>query len=466
MMNGKNLEIVENPIIESKCLHFWRTGTARSSLKYLPVLVLVLTLFISGCTEKSPGGVADSSLAVIVADAGQVKGATDVANRYENATGVPVSIIPGDGSSQGPGNLSGDILIANITTIQRHAARGELVPLNSMLMNDTRVNWTCFERPVLVMAGEYPARSGTIYALPFSQDALGIVYRADLLRDPNESAVFCQTYGYPLGLPGTYHELSDLARFFTRNTTGLYGIGFAGLDGPDASSSPWMSILGSYGSGILDRTGHASGTWNTTDSISALLVFRNLSDQQPPGAGSWTDADVAEAFSTGKLAMAITWFSRFSDLQSAADEHNLSVDYMPLPGEMTDKGSHREISVRISGISLINGGDKEKSEAFIAWLYSPEVQMEYAKAGYQPSIVQVQDSYPYLSLNGYNRAFPESMRVGITPEKDASAVDARKAGDGLVRQILASGSRSPQDLKPILDSSAASLDHQLTPGTV
>ena len=342
--------------------------------------------------------------------------------------------------------------------------RGRLVLLNPLLNRSSTVNWTSFERPPLVLVGEYPDKSGEIYALPFHQDALGLVYRADLFGDPGESSAFCQTYGYPLGLPGTYEEISDLAGHFSRNKSGLFGIGFAGMSGPDRASSPWISILSSYGSGIVSRSsGYASGTWNSSEAVSALLMLKNLSGKQPPGAAFWGDAEVADAFSSGTIAMAITWFSRFNSINTAAKAHNISVAFIPLPGEITERGSFRGISVRMDGISLIQGGSQENGQKFLTWFYSPEVQMRYAESGYQPSLMQVQDTNAYLSMNGYNRAFPESMRVGVSQDKGERAGDIMHTCEESVSAVLALNAGSPGEVKHILDASAARIDQGILP---
>lgn len=188
-------------------------------------------------------------------------------------------------------------------------------------------------------------------------------------------------------------------------------------------------------------------------------MLRNLSRYEPHGSDKWGDQEVADAMSSGTTAMAITWFSQFPGIQSAAEKHNLSVGYTPLPGEITEAGSFRGITVRMDGIGVVRGGSQDRALEFLTWFYSPEVQYKYAESGYQPAAISVLDSFPYLSLNLYNRAFPESMRIGVTLEKGEHAEAVRLICEDAIRAILsAEEGKSPEEIMRILNASAASID--------
>ena len=426
-----------------------------------PLIILVLTgsILMSGCINQgssfgSPG------LTILVDDPKQLDTVKELARNYQNQTGTPVTInqVPVDWSAKSEKSLMGDILIADSRKISEFAAYLQLIPLNDHLNTSKQVNWTVFERPSLVMAGEYPEHSGTIYALPFSLDAQGIAFRADLFYNPQESAAFCATYGYPLGVPGTYDELLNLTDFFTRSENGMDGIGFAGLNGSDSISSPWMSIISSYNSGLLDRSsGLASGFWNRSSTISGMMMVRNLSHQRISGSDNWNDNDVIDALLNGKAAMVITWFSKFPELQDRANRQNISIGYMPLPGAETPTGFHRGILVRMDGIGIMNNGSSERAVAFLNWFFSPDVQFTYAQSGHQPAVVSVMDSYPYLSLNSFNRAFPESMRVGVSMRNDTSGA-IREECERFIRTMLSESDLSSNGVNVAMNESARSID--------
>lgn len=432
--------------------------TGRISLFVLLALVVMPYLLVCGCTEKGlPGDTA--ALTILVDDPARMDLVRDVASRYQNATGTPVVVEPVP-SGWEPGTdtpLYGDLLIADAGRVPVFAKNGHIRLLNPLLNTSNAVNWTLFERPTLSLTGEYPDRSGDMYALAFYQDALGLIFRADLFIDPNESAAFCSTYGYPLGVPGTYDELADLATFFTRNGSNLSGIGFAGPDGEDPISCPWMSILASYGSGISDRTsGKVSGAWNSSRTASALTMLRNLSRSTPAGAQSWSDTEVRDAFSSGSIAMAITWFSLFPDILSDADKNNLSAGIMPLPGEITNEGSYRGISVQIDGIGVLSNGSEKKAVGFLEWFYSPQEQLHYASSGYQPALIPVLDSYTYLSMNQYNRAFPESMRMGVSGVTGNNSEIVRGICEETIRNYVYTD--TPGTIQDMLNASVVRLE--------
>lgn len=403
----------------------------------------------------------NTGLTILVDDPHALGMVQNLGREYENKTGVSVSIkqVQSTGDD-GASYQKGDLLIAGISRIPVYASEDRLDSLNTFLSTNSTVNWSVMERPSLNMVGEYPEHSGTIYALPFSQDALGIVYRSDLLDDPNESESFCTTYGYPLGVPGRYSELRDIAEFFSRNSTNLSGIGFAGLGGSDPISSPWLSIVTSYGSDIFGASsGKAAGTWNSSKTVMAMTAMRNLSRYEPVGAEKWGDKDVANALNSGTIAVGITWFSQFPDIQTAAEKQNLSFGYIPLPGEITADGSFRAITVRIDGIGLLKGGSQDRAKEFLTWLYSPVVQFSMAKSGHQPALLTVLDSYPYLNMNPFNRALPESMRIGVSAEKGQYANEVRNVTENAVKAIISpEGDVSQDEILKILNTSAALID--------
>ncbi|MFH0967281.1 MAG: extracellular solute-binding protein [Methanobacteriota archaeon] len=424
----------------------------------LLVLVLLPGFMACGCTEKdlSSGAPGSAALTLLVDDQNQMDTIRDLASRYQNKTGTPVSVqsVPEGWSPNSSMSLRGDLLFADIARIPVFAGEGKLARLNPLLNTSTDVNWTLFERPTLVLAGEYPDRSGNIYALPFSQDALGILYRTDLFNDPANSGAFCLSYGYPIGIPGSYDELSDITSFFSHNEANMSGIGFAGLDGPDPKSSPWLSILSSYGSGVEDRSsGDVSGTWNSSKTLTAMAMLKNLSDSTPVGARTWGDKEVKEAFSSGRIALAVTWFSYFPDILNESGKNNLSIGVIPLPGQVISGESHRGITVSMDGIGLIQDGSQDNAIRFLTWFYSPEEQLAYASSGHQPAIVSVLDSFPYMSMNSFNRAFPESIRMGVTTVKGKNSEAVRVLCEESIRQILASGS-TPEAMQNILDASS------------
>jgi ABC-type glycerol-3-phosphate transport system substrate-binding protein len=429
----------------------------------LVMVILLGGVMTGGCNEKNllqnQGG--SGVLIFLVDDPNQLDNVREIAVKYQNETGTLVSVesVPKEWSPSSSTLLRGDLLVADASRIPVFASDEVLMRLNPLLNTSNAINWTLFESPPLVFVGEFPDRSGDIYALPFFQDALGIVYRADLFSNPDESAAFCQTYGYPIGIPGTYNEVTHLATHFTRKDSNLYGIGFAGLEGPDRHSSPWLSILISYGSGVVDpSSGTVSGVWNSSKTLSALTKLRNFSALMPDNAGSWGDAEVQEGFSSGRIAMAVTWFSLFPKIFSAAEENNLSTGFIPLPGEIVGEESHRGITISMDGIGLVQGGSNDEGLRFLEWFYSPKQQIAYASSGHQPSLLPVLDSFTYLSLNSYNRGFPESMRMGVISPKGENAEEIRQVCENTIRDILSAPDSTPRDTQHILDASVARIE--------
>ncbi len=430
----------------------------------LAISLLVLGLVagvvaVSGCIDQDArAGLQNTGLTILVDDPDLVSDVQELAELYRNETGKEVTVTSLSWEKGGTGSLKGgDLLISDMTRIPVYAQGGQLKSLNPFLDGGIYLNWTLFERPPLVTVGEWPPHSGTFYALPFSSDALGVLYRADLFSDPEAATAFCSTRGYEIGVPGTYEELNALASFFHSQQDGLSGIVYAGLNGPDPQSSPWLSLVSSYGSAVIDNQElQASGRWNSSRTIHGLRMLQNLSQYEPAGADRWGDEEVVEEFGSGKAAIAITWFSRFPEMISHAEENNLTVGFFPLPGEIVDGESYRGITVRIDGISMIDNGSTDAALGFLTWFYSPRSQLEWAQAGHQPSLIPVLDSYEYLSMSLYNRGVPESLRVGVTEGKGVHTEEIRIICEETVREVI----RSPvnETAKEILDASACRID--------
>jgi ABC-type glycerol-3-phosphate transport system substrate-binding protein len=193
-------------------------------------------------------------------------------------------------------------------------------------------------------------------------------------------------------------------------------------------------------------------------------MLRNLSRSEPEGAEKWGDREVIDAFSSGNLAMTVTWFSRFPEMISAAEQRNISVGFFPLPGQVTDSGSHRGVTVKMNGIGIMAGGSAERSMHFLTWFYSPRVQLEWAASGHQPGLVPVTDSNEYLSMNLYNRGFPESLRMGVIEMKGEKSAEIRKICEETVSDFI-SPSPVPQEEQDLssLDRSAARIDRLVHP---
>lgn len=168
---------------------------------------------------------------------------------------------------------------------------------------------------VFSAAGEYPAGSGSYWAVPVSGDGLGWSYRKDKFEDAVEKAGFKAAYGYELGVPGTWERLLDIAEYFHRPSEGFYGAAIYTHREQGALTAGIENVLWAWGSGLGDFGTHrVEGILNSRGGIEAVEFYRELYGYSPPGWGSAYAMEDNQAMTEGMVAMSMNWFSYLADL--------------------------------------------------------------------------------------------------------------------------------------------------------
>ena len=280
-----------------------------------------------------------------------------------------------------------DLTIFDSQSMSEFASQGHVILLNQRLNRSSKIRATDFDRTALRMYAEYPEGSGNFYALPINQDAMGLVYRKDLLEDPKERSSFRTKYGYDLAAPQTYDQLRDIAEFFTRPDQDLYGIATFGSRDYDAVTSAFNNVLWSFGGDLWNsKTGKADGVINSPASLAALQYYKKLFDYSPPGATNWFYDEVNDAIVHGKVAMGINWFYFFTAYGDPA--RNPFADKMGFAGLPGKKGADgrflRYHSVGGQGISLSKySRNVEEAWKFLEWFMSEGIQWKWVRGGAQ-----------------------------------------------------------------------------------
>lgn len=306
-----------------------------------------------------------------------------------------------------------DLTVFDSQSMSEFASQGHVILLNERLAKSSNIRITDFDQTASRMYAEYPEGSGNFYALPVNQDAMGLVYRKDLLEDPKEMASFQTRYGYELAAPQTYEQLRDIAEFFTRPEQNLYGIATFGSRDYDAVTSAFNNVLWSFGGDLWNsKTGKAEGVINSPASLAALQYYKKLFDYSPPGATHWFYDEVNDAIVHGKVAMAINWFYFFAAYSDPV--RNPFADKMSfalLPGKKGADGQFlRYDSVGGQGISISKySRNVEEAWEFLEWFMSAGIQWKWVRAGAQTGRVDILRSPDYKKATRYNSLFPIAM---------------------------------------------------------
>ena len=255
--------------------------------------------------------------------------------------------------------------------------------------------------------GEYPLGSGKYYAYPTEGDANGWAYRKDLFENPDEMAAFKAKYGYDLAVPETWAQLRDIAEFFTRPDSGLYGVAVYTQDDYDAIVMGYENVLFSYGGDWKDENNNVLGVVNSPEAVAALEFYKELYSFAPPGTNDAFFQEMNDAFMEGQAAMIMNYFAFFPALDSDANQFKDVTGYFAMPA---GPNGDRFAALGGQGISVnsyIDDTRKQASLDFIKWFAQEDTQKTWAQYGGYTCNINVLNSEEFLNATPYNPAFAE-----------------------------------------------------------
>lgn len=257
----------------------------------------------------------------------------------------------------------------------------------------------------------YSQYGGKYWSIPLEGDANGWAYRKDWFEDPTEMANFKAKYGYDLGVPKNYKELTDIAEFFTRPSENKYGVALYTQTAYDAMAMgveqtifTWGGELGDYANKKVD------GILNSPQNVEALEAYRKLYTFTPP---NWNQAFFVEnnqAFTEGLVAMAMNYFAFFPALANeATNPHAAHTGYFANP---SGPNGNQHAALGGQGISIISySKNQEEAYKFLQWFIRDDVQQKWADLGGYTCSAAVLNSEGFLKATPYNQAFADSMKI-------------------------------------------------------
>lgn len=184
--------------------------------------------------------------------------------------------------------------------------RGLLLPLSEYLQSDPPEGWPEAWSPS--MRGLQTGEDGQIYGIAYHDGPEMFIYRSDLFADPLEQSAFLERYGYPLGVPETWTQFVDVARFFTRPEEGLYGALTASYPDGHNNVYDFLIQLWSRGGELVtadwraafdDRIGH--------EALQFLVDLIHVHQVVPKEALKMDSVRSGDHFAQGGIAMMWNW---------------------------------------------------------------------------------------------------------------------------------------------------------------
>lgn len=304
-------------------------------------------------------------------------------------------------------------------------------------------------------------RGDHIWVIPQFHAVGMFSYRKDLFEDPKMQAEFKAKYGRDLAVPEDWEQWLETGQFFTRPDEQLWGTNHRYGSPNNIIADMLIGVAFARGATLFDED--FEPTMNTPEWKDSANFFlgKEFLATQPPGAESFTFAEVIQNMMQGKVAMYTTenWAIptlKDPDQSAYADK----IEFAVVPGWKDADGNIQRGTMIGAGGYAINSQSKNKAAA---WDYlkfhlgktnAPKVTEDggWAIRTTQYTDPAVIEKFPYLATN-YEQvkvsvarpdepwwpevefAIGKELSQALLGEK--SVDDALKDADTTVREIVA-----------------------------
>ncbi|MFH6962681.1 extracellular solute-binding protein [Flavobacterium plurextorum] len=204
-------------------------------------------------------------------------------------------------------------------------------------------------------------KNGT-FGLPFHDGPECLIFRKDLFENPTEKENFKKQFGYELFPPKTWEQFTQIAIFFNRPESNLYGCVFANYPDGHNMVFDFCLQLWTRGGSLLDNNNQIN--INHNQAVEALDYYRTIvsnADAVHPGSKNFGSVEAGMAFAEGQAAMAINWFG-FASMCEVIDKSKVKgkVDITELPFNADCKTA----SLNVYWLYTIGTGSKNQQLAY------------------------------------------------------------------------------------------------------
>ena len=325
-------------------------------------------------------------------------------------------------------------------------AAGWLEPLDDYVRRDN-FDISVYLPSMLKMVGYY---NGKLYMIPMYNYAMGLIYRTDMMNDPELKAKWKEIYGYDMRVPTSVEEYVRLAEFMqkygSKKYGKIYGSAMQAQRG-DPIVMEWSNYLFSMGGDYYDERWRARV--NDEAGVKATeLYIRALKNAAPPGALSFNLDDAFRVMSQGRAFSMITYNWMLAQLNDPSKSKVAGkVSLAPMPGGIGLNGGWGWAIPK-------NSQHKEEAWEFIKWVESFEIAKKRALMGGAPTRFDVfTDEDVVKKYPWYPKVMWLVMYAKPVPEFQYSTQMIEVVGREL--SLAATGKKT---VKKALDDAAKELD--------
>ncbi len=342
-----------------------------------------------------------------------------------------------------------DLIVVDFYWVGEFTKAKWLMPLDDLVKRDN-INVNRYIPALMNLVGRV---DGTIYMLPFYNYSMAMVYRKDLINDPNEKANFKAQTGFDLKVPTNWSEYWKQVEFFTRDKDNdgkndFFGTVIQGQRG-DCIAMHWSNFL--YAQGGRYNANNGEPLLNSAAAISAMAYYKEaIAKYSPEGSASYCFDEAFNIVAQGNAYSLTTFnimYAGFDDPKSSSVVGKIGI--APNPGG----GLNGAWGWAIPNSST----QKEEAWNFIKWAESYKIAKKRAMLGgaptqskifNDPDILRERPYYPILGqvLAGaqefpvftYTTEFVEKvgreLNLAATGEKEIE--EAMNAANKAYRKLL------------------------------
>jgi len=389
------------------------------------VFACAISLVVAGCGGGGDSNApAEKKINILWAKWAPADALQKLSEEYTKKTGIVVTINQKPWADYGAvkgqefANRSDtyDIIIGDSQWIGQGVVGGHYVELTDLIKQHTDT-FADVAPAAKSFYAEYPKGSQRYYAVACESDAMAIAYRKDLFEDPKHQAAFKEFLKkntqpeFELAVPKTWEQLYWISNYF-KNGSGIEGM--AGIVMPtvasyDQATMSFQSMLWAFGGDWGDQH-KLTATIGSPDATAALAFMKKLIDTSSAQGATMDYGDVLSTYTSGRSAMAMTYFAFFPAFNSPTDnrDYHAKTGYFNVPAG--PKGRFTALGGQGMSVNAhISPARQHQAKEYLVWFSGDDIQTEWARLGGFTAHTKILKTDAFLKAAPYNGLFEEAF---------------------------------------------------------